>query len=154
MEADVTDGAGRPIVATHETMEKIVGEPLPRELAEIVPWGHRLVVVREKPIEESPGGIAIPKTAQKELSTGWVVAVGDRVGEADGYSATYPGMYPFARETLIGTKVTFGRYAGHEIMPKADTIGGVRYGSRFLVLSEGDVLFHHHSGAAATGGEE
>lgn len=139
----------RPVIAERTSFERIVGEQLPAELFTIVPWGHRMIVVRERPIETTPGGVVIPKTAQRELETGWVVSIGDRVGLEDSFAATYPGLSPFSPpETLIGTRVTFGKYAGAPLFPRRDTIGGTGYESRFVILTDGDVFFHHHEAAA------
>lgn len=141
----------KPAVAERSSMEKLVGEPLPAELFTVVPWGHRLVVVREKPIETTQGGIIIPKPAQRQIDTGWVVAIGDRVGAEDAFSVTYPGVAPIQPpEALLGMKVTFAKYGGQALFPKQDSVGGAGYESRYVLLTDGDIYFHHISEEKAT----
>ncbi len=144
--------ARQPVIARQDWMEKLVGEPLPEELFTVVPWGHRLIVVRDKPIETTKGGIIVPTTAQREMDTGWVVSIGDRVGDNDVFAATYPGVSPFfPAEELVGKRVTFGKYAGAPLFARRDTIGGTGYESRFVILTDGDILFHHHDKEAPHG---
>lgn len=133
-----------PVIGARADMERIVGEPLPAELFTIVPWGHRLIVVREKPIETTAGGIIIPETAKQQLTTGWVVSIGDRVGCDDSFATAYAGLSPFhPPEGLIGQRVTFAKYAGTALFPKAESIGGTSYESRFTLLTDGDIYFHY-----------
>jgi co-chaperonin GroES (HSP10) len=141
VEARVTDATAH--VATKASMEALIGEPLPDELFTIVPWGHRLIVVREKPIATTAGGIIIPETAKRQLDTGWVVSVGDRVGEMDSFTSVYPGVCPMPPEKLLGTRVTFAKHAGSALFPKQDTAGGTGYESRFVLLTDGDIYYHH-----------
>lgn len=134
----------QPVIAQQDWIEKLVGESLPEELFTTVPWGHRLIVVRDRPIETTKGGIIVPTTAQREMDTGWVVSIGDRVGDDDAFAATYPGVSPFVPpEELVGMRVTFGKYAGAALFQRKDTVGGTSYESRFVILTDGDIMFHH-----------
>jgi co-chaperonin GroES (HSP10) len=134
----------RPAVAEKASLEAVLGEELPAELFTIVPWGHRIVVVREKPIETTQGGIIIPKPAQRQLDTGWVVSIGDRVGEIDAHSSVYAGVCPISPpEALLGMKVTFAKFGGQALFPRGDSVGGTGYESRFVLLSDGDIYYHH-----------
>lgn len=144
-----------PVIGGRETLSRIVNDRhpetgdlvlLPAELFEIVPWGHRLVIVREKPVEATAGGIVIPQTARRDLTTGWVVSIGDRVGLDDGYATAYPGLSPFSPpEGLIGQRVTFAKYGGTALFLKEESIGGTGYESRFTLMTDGDIYFHYHA---------
>ena len=143
-----------PVIGNRADLSRIVNDRdeegnlvlLPEELFELVPWGHRLLIVREKPIAVTPGGIIIPEPAKREMTTGWVVSIGDRVGVDDSFSTAYPGISPFnPPEGLIGQRVTFAKHAGQALFPKRDSIGGTGYESRFTLMTDGDIYFHYHA---------
>ncbi len=127
----------RPLIADRKKLSELMGEELPKEPFDIQPWGHRIIVVREKPAKLSPGGqVIIPDTALKPLSTGWVLSVGQWVGTG---RAGAVGACPFPREYLPGTKVVFGLHAGQNLkLTDMDD----EFNSRWVCMLDNDVWFH------------
>lgn len=98
-----------PVIGRPKSLfESLIGRRLPDALFSIVPWGHRLVVLREPPIEQI-GRIAIPDAHQRPQNRGYVVSIGDRVGLSRPGEHGCP--YPDPRH-LIAQRVFFNNYAG------------------------------------------
>jgi co-chaperonin GroES (HSP10) len=123
--------------ANREVLEAIVGHPIPPDVWEFVPWGHRLVVVREEAADVSAGGIIIPSMAKRPYTRGWVISAGHQVGLP---SAHYPNACPLAGSDLVGRKVMFGNFAGTVLAP--DTEFGPRgtHEGRYVILSDADLF--------------
>lgn len=89
----------------------------------IIPLHDRLVVKQQDQETQTPGGIFIPDTAEKDKPMkGKVIAVG-------------PGKYADGKiqplQVKVGDEVLFGKYAGTNI--KLDNI-------EYLVMREEDVM--------------
>lgn len=123
--------------ANREVLEAIVGHPIPPDVWEFVPWGHRLVVVREDAADVSPGGIIIPSTAKPQYTRGWVVSAGHQVGWE---SPHFPNTCPLPPWALVGRKVMFGNFAGTALQP--DTEFGPRgtHTGKYVILSDADLF--------------
>ena len=123
--------------ADREVLESVVGHPIPADIWTFVPWGHRLVVVREDPAETSAGGIIIPSVAKRPYTRGWVISAGHQVGEP---SVHYPNACPLHGSDLIGRKVMFGNFAGTVLAP--DTEFGPRgtHEGMYVVLYDADLF--------------
>lgn len=122
--------------AAREVLEKVVGHPIPDDVWEFVPWGHRLVVVREEPAEMR-GSIIIPDVARKPYTRGWVISAGHQVGTP---SAHFPHACPLAGNDLVGRKVMFGAFAGTVLQP--DVEFGVRgsHEGKYVILTDADLF--------------
>lgn len=108
--------AYEPMVLAQEQAEELVGHPLPSQLFEWVPIGHRLVVVVEPP-KQQIGRIHVPKSAQKRPARGWVVAAGELVGTRWSPSGEATGWWPLSPpDTVLGARVIFGAYAGRSLL--------------------------------------
>lgn len=117
--------------------EAIVGRALPEEAFTFVPFGHRVVIVREEPVKVTPAGIVIPDSALEYLCVGWVIAAGHLVGQP---RSDTPHWCPLDGGDLLGQKVLFGTFAGSGLLLGTDTIGGAsRYDSAITVLNDGDI---------------
>ncbi len=64
----------------------------------IEPLGDRVVVVREKPVAVTQGGVMIPTTSQDKTDEGFVTAVG-----------------PNTEAVNVGDRVVFGKYSGTDV---------------------------------------
>lgn len=98
----------------------------------LFPAGDRLIIRRDEANKVTPGGIALPDTAQDNRTTrGTVVAVGPgefspHLWGEDGRAGGY-GPMPFS----VGDVVLYAKYAGNEVEVA---------GTDFLVLRVSDVL--------------
>jgi len=88
------------------------------------PIEDRIIVKRDAPQEETPGGIVLPEQAVDTPSRGTVVAVGPGRQLENGTRSTM--------EVNVGDMVVFGQYGGTNI-----EIGG----EDFVVMRETEVLF-------------
>lgn len=101
------------------------------------PWGHRVVVRREDPEDQTAGGIVVPDTAKdKRLAVGWVISVGQDICIEDlgRYASVCPMTSPLE---LVGCRVLFNRYTGHDLM--FDSYSRRHWTGEYLVLPIGDV---------------
>ena len=89
----------------------------------IRPLNDKVLVVRIKEIEKTPGGIFVPDTAKEKPQEGKVVAVGP--GKWDENGKRIP------LDVKKDDRVLFGKYSGNEI-----TIEGVEH----LIMREDDIL--------------
>lgn len=89
----------------------------------IQPLYDRLVVERAEEEELSPGGIAIPASAQEKSMIAIVVAVGE--GEKPKNGEIRP------LKVKVGNKVVIGKYAGTELKHN---------GKDLVIIREDDVL--------------
>lgn len=98
----------------------------------LFPAGDRIIIRRDEANKVTPGGIALPDTAQDNRTTrGTVVAVGPgefspHLCDDDGRPGGYSPM-PFS----VGDVVLYAKYAGNEVEVA---------GTDFLVLRVSDVL--------------
>jgi len=106
----------QPLVLAKADAEALVGHPLPQQLFDFIPLGHRIHVVVEPPKQQF-GRIHVPKSAQKRPARGWVVAAGERVGQPWAPSGEATGWWPLnPPETILGARVVFGAYAGRSLL--------------------------------------
>ncbi len=89
----------------------------------IRPLNDRVLVVRVKSEQKSPGGIIIPDSAKEKPQEGNIVAVGPGKMNEDGSRTPL--------EVKVGDRVLFSRYAGTEIK-----IDGVEH----MFMGESDLL--------------
>lgn len=130
-----------PVMANKTKLEAIVGRPLPEELFHFTPWGRRLVVVRENPVEMHKGIIYIPKQAQERPAVGWVASCGQDVGPSYASLGPTVGTSPFDARQLLGVKVLFGAYAGDALLI-GDTGDNDLFQSEFVMLTDADLWGH------------
>ncbi len=124
------------VVGNPEKLEQIVGRPIPREIFEFIPWGRRLVVLREEALRMTGGGLHIPDTAQQPLAQGWVISCGHLVGDAATPAGPCGGA-PLLGTELIGRKVLFGKYAGTTLQT-GDPLEN-EWEGQFVLLTDGDL---------------
>ena len=100
-------------IAHPDDAAAVVGRRLPDDLFKFVPWGRRLIVVREPP-ELTYGSIIIPASVRsdQQKSVGWVISAGPDVGFADLSGRTPAGLSPVNATEILLRKVLFGKYAG------------------------------------------
>ena len=122
VDPQILPGAGvktlgyQPGVLAKDEAEDLVGHPLPDQLFEWVPIGHRIHVVVEAP-KSKIGEIIVPKSAQKRPARGWVVAAGELVGTRWSPSGEATGWWPLSPpSTILGARVIFGAYAGRSLL--------------------------------------
>ncbi len=72
------------------------------------PQAHRLLVVREKQVAESAGGIVIPESVKEKMNAGWVVAAGALVGSLQ--DSRPPGPLSYSPEEAIGLAIVFATH--------------------------------------------
>jgi len=89
----------------------------------IKPLNDRVLVIRVKEGEKTPGGIIIPDTAKKKPQEGKVVAVGP--GKMDDHGERRP------LGVKVDDRILFSKYAGTEI-----EIDGVEH----IFMREDDIL--------------
>lgn len=118
---------------TRDQLEALLG-PIPKEVWEFEPFGHRVVVKQLEADDRTAGGLYIPDTAQQPAAQGWVVKVGPQFGLAT-YKNEAPIQIPPAE--LIGSKVLFGAYAGVEL---ESSTPGQRWEGRYLLMQEMDLI--------------
>ena len=80
----------------------------------IEPLGDRVVLVREKPVAVTQGGVHIPNTSQDKTDEGYVTAVG-----------------PNVEAVAVLDRVLFGKYSGTDV--EVD-------GKHVTVMREGDII--------------
>lgn len=121
--------------ANRPEIEAACGHEIPDDIWEFVPFGRRVIVVRETPADLYAGVIVIPKTAQSQMTQGWVIAAGQLVGmpRADGQHVS-----PLAARLLVGRKVLFGAYAGIPFRVDTDPETRAQQGS-YMILNDGDL---------------
>lgn len=121
-----------PVIGNQAKLEALLGRPLPAELFEFQPWGHRIVVSRDEPLKRI-GSIHVPDTAQLPPARGTVISCGPSVGLG---RHDYVGHCPVTPERLIGARVLFGAYAGQslKIDPRDD-----EYLTYTVILTENEI---------------
>ena len=98
-------------VADLAKVRELTGRNVDPRIQYLQPTGHRLVVLKDLPVDESEGGILIPDTAQEELGGGLVVSVGPLVGQGP---APHPvGLLCDTPQDLLYKHVIFGQWVGH-----------------------------------------
>ena len=124
--------------ADRAAIEAACGHPIPDEVWSFVPWGRRVVVVRERPEQLYRGKIIIPATAQVDLTQGWVVSAGHMVGTDPMPGA--PGASPIPPRLLVGRKVLFGKFAGTNFNAEADSsMGDGHERAGYVILRDEDL---------------
>ena len=100
-------------IAHPDDAAKAIGRRLPDDLFKFVPWGRRLIVVREPP-ELTYGRIIIPASVRtdQQKSVGWVISAGPDVGGPDNSGRTPAGVSPVGPEDILLRKILFGKYSG------------------------------------------
>ena len=132
-----TGGAGKLCCfGDRAALEAACGHPIPDDVWRFVPWGRRVVVVREEPAKLYKGLIEIPTTVQTMMTQGWVVSAGHLVGTDPQPGA--PGASPIPPEAIVGRKVLFGKYAGTPISPDDDPSSNVQTSS-YVILRDEDL---------------
>lgn len=128
----------RPCFGNRAVLEAACGHPIPDDVWAFVPWGRRLVVVRESPEQLYRGKIIIPPTAQVELTQGWVVSAGPLVGTATQPGAAGPSH--FGPADLVERKVLFGKYAGTNFSAEpVSGEAGVDASAGYVILRDEDL---------------
>lgn len=84
----------------------------------------QILIERDKPAQESEGGLALPAEALEKKMTGTVIAVGE--GREDSCKSF---SIPFA--VKVGDRVMFKKFAGTEL-----EVGGVEY----VMIFEADIF--------------
>lgn len=137
---------------TKAETEARCGFPIPDEIWNFHPWGHRILIKRMER-ETMYGSLHIPDTAQQETTVGVVVRVGDRVGLLDGQpgqASIHQLIQDDLPEGLIGTVVTFGQWSGGVVFksPKAK-ISGNEYDDAEWLLCQAVDIWGHNTGPEA-----
>lgn len=132
---EVQSFRGLPIIANQAKAEKAMGESLSADVFELAPWGSRLVVVSEKPVEQV-GRIVIPEGCRDIPTVGYVLSVGPMVAEPN-YQSTLQSWCPFPRERLLGCRVIYGMYSG-EVLQTGEKLEDAFRG-RYKILNQTDV---------------
>ena len=137
MTSPIPPAFSMPLRADPTRFERLFGEAIHPAIASFVPFGRRLVVMREEPLRMYAGVIHIPENAVEIPARGWVIAVGNSVGSPWDPGAPVLGIVPLSPVQLLGCKVLFGMYAGQALLT-GDT-GEDAYTSRYMILDEGSV---------------
>jgi len=107
---------GNEVEFNHETLLMLTA----REMLAVVdgdevrPVGDRVLVRRDKPKDQTDGGLFLPETAQKPPQTGVVVAHGEGIYTESGVLLTLP--------VAAGNRVLFGDGVGSEIEVKGEAL--------------------------------
>ena len=99
--------------------------------------GSKVAIKRDTPLGKTAAGIFIPEGAQKETTTGTVIAIGDGHLCTSLKGASRPDETRCHREPLqvqVGDRVAFGKWSGNEI--PVDEAGK----DKITVLEESDIL--------------
>lgn len=105
------------------------------------PPNHRMLVVRERELDRSAGGLHIPDSAREKMCAGWVLSAGPLVGAELG--SRPPGPIHYGPEEVIGKKVVFGLHAlSSLLLSDRDQV----YNSAFGFLTDADVWCFDQSG--------
>lgn len=124
-----------PVTTTKAEVEEAIGHPIPEDVWNLKPWGHRVIVRRDDALAKY-GAIYIPEDAKMAPASGFVISIGPDVGTPLG---NFNGECPLLNtRDLIGCSVTFGRWAGSTLVDKLDTRGS-DYESDFLLMTEDDI---------------
>jgi co-chaperonin GroES (HSP10) len=134
---DLTPALNIPLRAHPKLFEEYTGETIHPAIAEFVPFGRRLVVMREAALAMHSGVIHIPESAREVPARGWVIAVGNSIGSTWEPGVPTLGTIPVTSDYLLGCKILFGMYAGQAML--TGDKGEDAYASRYLVLDEGSV---------------
>lgn len=100
--------------------------------------GNKVAVKRDEALGKTKAGIIIPEQAQKETTSGTVIAVGDGLLCPNLKGASRPDEVRCHREPLqvqVGDRIRFGKYAGNNI--PADDEGGKE---EITIITEDDIL--------------
>jgi hypothetical protein len=139
-------------IAHPDDIARVVGRRLPAELFKFVPWGRRLLAVREPPAMRY-GSIIIPASvrADQQKSVGWILSAGPDVGKSDPSGRTPAGIAPAPGIHLLLRCVLFGKYVGtpflvneKESQEVVDLYGGdpgdQKYLNPYILLTDADIL--------------
>ena len=116
------------------TMEKAIGRSIDPEVWNFCPLEHRLVVLRDE-AEGQIGKIIVPDIAKEPLTTGYVIRAGPAVGVPASGRYAQVG-YGYNRETILGTRVLFGKFAGVPLLNSAHNLDEE---SEYILLDELDL---------------
>jgi co-chaperonin GroES (HSP10) len=122
--------------ADREILEEVVGHPIPPDVWEFIPWGHRLVVVREEAAEVR-GHIIIPDIAKRPYTRGWVISAGHQVGFP---SHHFVHGCPVRPADLVGRKVMFGAFAGTVLEPDVEFGARGTHEGKYVILNDADLF--------------
>jgi len=123
---------------TKSETEALIGSVIPQDIWDFQPWGSRILIRRDKTVEQI-GRIHVPDSAQELLQSGVVVKVGTGVGESDVADCPYPDP-----ALLVGLPVIFGMWSGKVINASDE---GVRdlYEGHWLLMHENDIWGHSNT---------
>lgn len=150
-DVDLTQRHSSPWRVTRAEAEAVANRKLPKELFEFVPWGRRMLLVREAP-EATYGKLYIPQSVQDSNSKafGWVIAAGELVGAPD--SRLPLGFSVYGPSEILLRKLAFGRHAGISYSVTEDPseayvneqydTAGVRGKPLhpYLIMTDGDII--------------
>ncbi len=114
-----------PPVDPHQWLEECrlkAREKVPGELFEkldpliwtLMPWGHKIIVLRIPPDTRYGQLIEIPEAHRQQNASGWVLTIG--VDVCVPMDARYPSVCPHPHPLdLVGAKVNFGLFVGSPI---------------------------------------
>lgn len=89
----------------------------------VQPLYDKIVIARDKPVEQTEGGLYLPASSRGNPNVGTVVAVGNGILGPDGMLTDL--------STKVGDRVVFSAYSGSKI--EVD-------GAELLVMAESEVL--------------
>lgn len=93
--------------AQRKAIEQAVGEPIADEILRLRPCGDRIVLRRERPEEQTAGGIYKPSQAIEQKTVGWILSCGPQTAEELG--SVIGSDDP---RDCLGVKVLVGKFLG------------------------------------------
>lgn len=126
-----------PLRVDRDLFKAYTGQEIHPQVLEFMPFGRRLVVMREEPLRMYEGVIHIPDQAQDLPASGWVISTGNSVGDPWAPGSPPLGNIPLRAVQLLGCKVLFGMYAGQALL--TGDKGEDAYRSRYLIIDEGSL---------------
>ena len=113
---------------------EVVFKDIPDDVWTLLPWGHRLTVVR-CPSLSRIGLIHLAENAKTVSTAGWVLSVSPEINRPDG---RLPYWYPFHPLTLPGQLVAFGKWSG-QTLPVVGTTQNIETTS-VVILNIADIF--------------